>query len=333
VSGPFPTCADDAGRGEGRLQAGRVALRLLHQEHARRPDDLDQRLANVVLGIRVLDRVDRDPHGVEAGGGGLDDVRERGLSGRQADLRGVEQRAVEVPPHGGGGRGVADDHGLRVRLLTLVDRAGRVEPVDARLGSERHVQGKDIHTHAFGVQQARLGDRVAEVGAPVADDDDVAPSVGRQDRTRQLQGGRQVRVVGVGPALEVGELGIRAHAHLYLRVAAEADDARAVAAASLGQDSLHRGRLFVLGALRARGKVRQHDQRLLVRRRLQGEPSQRGGEEQDDHDAEAERRARPRRIEGRRQPPPDQDDEHGRDDAGSQEERARQLKAHAQNPR
>ena len=57
----------DPRRGQGGLEVRRFTGRLLHDQHARRADDLDQRLADVVLRVRVEDWVDGDSHAVEPG--------------------------------------------------------------------------------------------------------------------------------------------------------------------------------------------------------------------------------------------------------------------------
>ena len=187
------------------------------------------------------------------------------LAGGEIDLRRVELGAVEIPANGRPGRSVAHDDRLRVGLLALVDRARRVQPVDPRLGADGHFERDGVDPNAFRVQQPRLRDRVAEVGAPVADDDDVAPRVCGQDRARELQRGGQVGVVGVGPALKVSELRVGADVDLDLRIAAEADDACPVVAVSRGEDPLHDRGFLVLGALRAGREVGQDHERLLRR--------------------------------------------------------------------
>ena len=322
----------DAGGAQRRLQARRVAVHLLDEEDARRPDDLHERLAEVVLGVGVEHRVDRDPDAVESRDGRLDGLDERRLAVGEVDLRGAQQGAVEVPPHGRRGGRVAHDHGLGARLLALVDRPRRVEAVDAGLGPDRHAQNDGVDADAFGVQEPCLRDRVAQVRAAVADDDDVPSGVGRQDRARELQRRREVGVVGVGPDLELCELRVGAHVHLDLRVAAEAHHAGAVGALPLGEDGAHGGRLAVVGALRARGKVGQDHDRLLGWRGLELETGERACQEQDDDHAEAERHPRAPRRQRRGDPPPDEDDGCQGDDARSEEERAGQLKAHGGKP-
>ena len=81
----------------------------------------------------------------------------------------------------------------------------------------------------------------------------MTPRVGRKDRAGQLQRGGQVRVVGVGPALELGELSVGADVDLDLRIAAEAQHAGSVFALALGHDLAHERGLPVDRALCAGG--------------------------------------------------------------------------------
>ena len=176
---------------------------------------------------------------------------------------------------------------MRACLLAFVHRPRHAEAVHVRFGAHRHGKRNRVDAHAFGVQQACLRDGIAEIGAPVADDHDVTPAVGGEDRTRELHRRREVGVVRIRTALELSELGIGAHADLDLRVPSEADDSGPVGALTLGEDALHGRALLVDGALRARRKVGQDHQGLLGWRGLKLEAGERAGEQQDDQHADA----------------------------------------------
>src|SRR5207247_3801161 len=102
---------------------------------------------------------------------------------------------------------------------------------------------------------ACLGDRVPEIRASVADDQDVAAGLGGQDGARELQRGGEVGVVGVQAALEVRELRAGADVDLELGVAAEAHHSGAISALALADDLTDGSCLAVDGALRARREV------------------------------------------------------------------------------
>ena len=242
-----------------RLETGRVPNGVLDQEHAGGPDDLDQRFAQVVFCVRVAYRVDNDAQRVESGLGGFHRLLDDGLADRQVEWHGADQRAVEVPADGRPRRGIADDQRLGIGLLSLGEGARRVQPVDVDLGAERHRERNRVHPNPFGAQQARFADRVAEVLAAIADDDDVTPAVVRKDRSAELQRGREVGVMRVRLALELAKLWVLADIDLYLGVAAEAEHAGAVIARSLLQDAADGDGFAVQRALHAGRQIGNHE--------------------------------------------------------------------------
>ena len=152
-----------------RLEAGRLAQRVFDQQDPGRPHHLDQRLAQVIFCVRVAHRVDHDSNGVESGIGRLDRLLHGRLTHGQVEPHAIDERAVEIPADGGVRGRVADDQRLRIGLLTLGERARRVEAIDVGLGPERHRQRDGVDPNPLGTQQARLTDGVTEVCAPVAD--------------------------------------------------------------------------------------------------------------------------------------------------------------------
>ena len=82
---------------ERRLQAGRIPQRVLDQQHTRRSDHLDQRLAEVVLGVGVANRVHHHTHRVKPRLGRRDGLLDDRLPNREVQLHRVEEGSVEVP--------------------------------------------------------------------------------------------------------------------------------------------------------------------------------------------------------------------------------------------
>ena len=241
----------DAGRAQRRLEALRLADGVLHQENAGRADHLNQRLAQVVLGVGIAYGIDHDAHRVKARIRWFHALPHRGLADRQVHRGGVEQVAIQIPADGHMGRAIGDDQRLRVGLLALRERPWRIKPIDVGLRTDGHREGDRIDSDALGPQQPRLGHRVAKVLPSVADHDQVLAAVIRQDRSAQLQRRREVRVVGVGLALELAELWSLADVDLDLGIPAEAEHAGPVLALALGKDAAHGGGLAVERALHA----------------------------------------------------------------------------------
>ena len=186
-------------------------------------------------------------------------------------------------------------------LFALVDRAWSIEPVDSSLGADRHQQGDRVDTHTFCVQQPCLGGRVAQVRSAVADDHDVTPRVGRQNRACELQSGGEIRVVRVRPALELRELWVGANVDLQLGIAAEAHNTSPVFPVPLGQDLAHHRGLPVHSALGARRQIGEDHHGLLGRRRLKLEAGERSGQEENDHHPQSQGEACARRRQRRGQ--------------------------------
>ena len=313
----------DAGRMQGGLEAGRLTQRVFDQQDPWWAHHLDKCLAKVVLGVGIAHRVDHDPHRVEPGLGRFDRLLEGRLTGDQVELNRVDQRAVEIPAHGRPGGGVADDQRLGRGLLALRERMRRVEPIDEGLGAERHRERDRVHPNPLGAQQARLADRVTEVLAAIADDDDVPPAVVGEDRSSELQRGGEVGVVGVRLALELAEVWVPADVDFDLRVAPEAQHAGAVVAVPLLQNAADGGCFAVQRALHAGGKIGHDQQRLGGGRRLDLKSCERRRQQKHDQRAQSEGKTGATRWQGRRKETPDCDDDDQRHDARPQKERTR----------
>jgi hypothetical protein len=268
-----------------------AAQGVFDQQHPGRSHHLDQRLAEIILGVGVAHRIDHDANGVESGLGRLDGLLDGGLTHREVELHRIDQRAVEIPADGHRCSRVADDQRLRIGLLTLGKGPRRVEAIDVGLRPERYRQRDGVYPNPLGPEQARLTDRVAEVRAPIADQHDMPPAVIREDRSAQLQRRGDVRVMRVGLALELAKLRVLADVHFQLGITAKTEHAGAVVALALLQDAAHGGGFAVQRALHAGGKVGHDQQRLGRRRRLNLESGERGGEQHHDQGAKAERDA------------------------------------------
>ncbi len=116
-------------------------------------------------------------------------------------------------------------------------------------------------------------------------------AVVRQDRPAELQRRGDVGVVRVRLALELAKLGVFTDVDFDLGIAAKAEHASAIVAFPLLQDAADGGGFAVERALHARRKIRDDQQRLGGRCRLDLESRERGGQQQHDQRAQGERDA------------------------------------------